>query len=84
MGRLSAELYPAQLADRCNDPRLTRWSAWAGGARAEAAAARRLAAGGLDVLAGTDPAASRALLEPPRSVLAASAPSAYLRPAPSS
>jgi acyl-CoA dehydrogenase len=28
MGRLSAELYPAQLADRINEPRLTQWSAW--------------------------------------------------------
>ncbi|HEV2146942.1 MAG TPA: acyl-CoA dehydrogenase family protein, partial [Longimicrobiaceae bacterium] len=28
MGRISAELYPAQLADRCNEPRLTQWSAW--------------------------------------------------------
>lgn len=28
MGRVSAELYPAQLADRLNEPRLTQWSAW--------------------------------------------------------
>lgn len=28
MGRLSAELYPAQLADLPNDPRLTQWDAW--------------------------------------------------------
>lgn len=28
MGRLSAELYPAQLADRPNEPRLVQWSPW--------------------------------------------------------
>ena len=28
MGRLSAELYPAQLADRPSEPRLTQWDAW--------------------------------------------------------
>lgn len=28
MGRLSADLYPLQLADRLNEPRLTQWSAW--------------------------------------------------------
>lgn len=28
MGRLSAELYPAQLADRANEPTLTQWDAW--------------------------------------------------------
>jgi alkylation response protein AidB-like acyl-CoA dehydrogenase len=28
MGRISAELYPAQLADRLSEPRLTQWSAW--------------------------------------------------------
>jgi len=28
MGRLSAELYPAQLADRRNEPVLTQWDAW--------------------------------------------------------
>ncbi|MET0397411.1 MAG: acyl-CoA dehydrogenase family protein [Longimicrobiaceae bacterium] len=43
--------------------RHAQWAADAGGGRAEAAAARRLAAGGLELLAGTDPAGSRALLE---------------------
>jgi len=28
MGRLSAELYPAQLADLPNEPRLVQWDAW--------------------------------------------------------
>jgi acyl-CoA dehydrogenase len=28
MGRLSAELYPAQLADRLSEPALTQWDAW--------------------------------------------------------
>lgn len=28
MGRLSAELYPAQLADRLSEPVLTQWDAW--------------------------------------------------------
>jgi acyl-CoA dehydrogenase len=28
MGRLSAELYPEQLADRLNEPRLIQWDAW--------------------------------------------------------
>src|SRR3982751_3974228 len=28
MGALSAELYPAQLADRHNEPRLVQWDAW--------------------------------------------------------
>lgn len=28
MGRLSAELYPEQLADRGNEPVLTQWDAW--------------------------------------------------------
>ncbi|HEU0055568.1 MAG TPA: acyl-CoA dehydrogenase family protein, partial [Longimicrobium sp.] len=28
MGRLSAELYPAQLADRLSEPTLTQWDAW--------------------------------------------------------
>jgi alkylation response protein AidB-like acyl-CoA dehydrogenase len=28
MGRLSAELYPAQLADLANEPRLVQWDAW--------------------------------------------------------
>lgn len=28
MGRLSAELYPEQLADLPNEPRLTQWDAW--------------------------------------------------------
>ncbi|HEX8692598.1 MAG TPA: acyl-CoA dehydrogenase family protein [Longimicrobium sp.] len=28
MGRLSAELYPAQLADRPSEPRLVQWDAW--------------------------------------------------------
>ena len=28
MGRISAELYPAQLADRLSEPRLTQWSPW--------------------------------------------------------
>ena len=28
MGRLSAELYPAQLADRPSEPTLTQWDAW--------------------------------------------------------
>ncbi len=28
MGRISARLYPAQLADRLLEPRLTQWSAW--------------------------------------------------------
>ncbi|HEX9937479.1 MAG TPA: acyl-CoA dehydrogenase family protein [Longimicrobium sp.] len=28
MGRLSAELYPAQLADLHNEPRLVQWDAW--------------------------------------------------------
>jgi alkylation response protein AidB-like acyl-CoA dehydrogenase len=28
MGRLSAELYPAQLADRLSEPRLVQWDAW--------------------------------------------------------
>jgi acyl-CoA dehydrogenase len=28
MGRLSAELYPAQLADRTSEPRLVQWDAW--------------------------------------------------------
>ncbi len=28
MGRISAEMYPAQLADRLSEPRLTQWSAW--------------------------------------------------------
>ena len=28
MGRLSAELYPAQLADRRSEPVLTQWDAW--------------------------------------------------------
>ena len=28
MGRLSAELYPAQLADRASEPTLTQWDAW--------------------------------------------------------
>jgi alkylation response protein AidB-like acyl-CoA dehydrogenase len=43
--------------------RHAQWAADAGGGRAEAAAARRLAANGLDLLAGIDPADSRALLE---------------------
>jgi acyl-CoA dehydrogenase len=30
MGRLSAELYPAQLADRLSEPVLTQWDAWGG------------------------------------------------------
>jgi len=28
MGRISAELYPAQLADRRSEPTLTQWDAW--------------------------------------------------------
>ena len=28
MGRISAELYPAQLADRLSEPVLTQWDAW--------------------------------------------------------
>ncbi|HEX5723989.1 MAG TPA: acyl-CoA dehydrogenase family protein [Longimicrobiaceae bacterium] len=28
MGRLAADLYPKQLADRLNEPVLTQWSAW--------------------------------------------------------
>jgi acyl-CoA dehydrogenase len=28
MGRISAELYPAQLADRKSEPTLTQWDAW--------------------------------------------------------
>ncbi|HEX2208101.1 MAG TPA: acyl-CoA dehydrogenase family protein [Longimicrobium sp.] len=28
MGRFSAELYPAQLADRLSEPALTQWDAW--------------------------------------------------------
>lgn len=28
MGRISAELYPAQLADRFSEPRLVQWSPW--------------------------------------------------------
>lgn len=28
MGRISAELYPAQLAGRLDEPRLTQWDAW--------------------------------------------------------
>lgn len=28
MGRISAELYPLQLADRLNEPVLTQWDAW--------------------------------------------------------
>ncbi|HEU0015754.1 MAG TPA: acyl-CoA dehydrogenase family protein [Longimicrobium sp.] len=28
MGRISAELYPAQLADRLDEPRLVQWDAW--------------------------------------------------------
>jgi acyl-CoA dehydrogenase len=28
MGRISAELYPVQLADRANEPRLTQWDPW--------------------------------------------------------
>ncbi|HEU0298912.1 MAG TPA: acyl-CoA dehydrogenase family protein, partial [Longimicrobium sp.] len=28
MGRISAELYPVQLADRCSEPVLTQWDAW--------------------------------------------------------
>lgn len=28
MGRVSAELYPAQLADRASEPSLTEWDAW--------------------------------------------------------
>jgi hypothetical protein len=28
MGRLPAELYPAQLADLPNEPRLVQWDAW--------------------------------------------------------
>ncbi|MBB4636304.1 acyl-CoA dehydrogenase family protein [Longimicrobium terrae] len=28
MGRVSAELYPAQLADRASEPTLTQWDAW--------------------------------------------------------
>ncbi|HEX7240992.1 MAG TPA: acyl-CoA dehydrogenase family protein [Longimicrobiaceae bacterium] len=28
MGRVSAELYPAQLADRASEPRLVQWDAW--------------------------------------------------------
>jgi acyl-CoA dehydrogenase len=43
--------------------RHAQWAADAGGGRAEAAAARRLAAGGLELPAGVDPADSRALLE---------------------
>lgn len=43
--------------------RHAQWAADAGGGRAEAAAARRLAASGLELLAGVDPADSRALLE---------------------
>ena len=28
LGALAAELYPKQLADRLNEPRLTQWDAW--------------------------------------------------------
>jgi hypothetical protein len=28
MGRLSAELYPTQLAERRSEPTLTQWDAW--------------------------------------------------------
>ncbi|HEX8271711.1 MAG TPA: acyl-CoA dehydrogenase family protein [Longimicrobiaceae bacterium] len=43
--------------------RHAQWAADAGGGRAEAAAARRLSANGLDLLAAVDPADSHALLE---------------------
>ena len=28
LGALAAELYPKQLADRLNEPKLTQWDAW--------------------------------------------------------